>query len=113
MNIIILILLGFLIAAIMVILGVYYFAFTFFQSIFNSSRNIFITLFIMVGTFLFLVGVVSFNNSIDRLGTISLIGSAVLFSLSVLLNFIFRPKSTNIKQRYPVNTSRLSTGRKI
>jgi hypothetical protein len=42
-----------------------------------------------------------------------LIGSAVLFSLSILLNFIFRPKSTNIKQRYPVNTSRLSTGRKI
>ena len=113
MNIIILILLGFLIAAIIAILGVYYFAFTFFQSIFNSSRNIFITLFIMVGTFLFLVGVVSFSNSIGTLGPISLGGSAIFFSLSILLNFIFRPKSTNIKQRYPVNTSRLSTGRKI
>jgi hypothetical protein len=113
MNIIILILLGCLIAAIMAILGVYYFAFTFFQSIFNSSRNIFITIFIMVGTLLFLISVVSFSNSIGTLGPISLIGSAVLFSLSILLNFIFRPKSTNIKQRYPVNTSRLSTGRKV
>jgi hypothetical protein len=30
-------------------------------------------------------------------------GSAVFFFLSILLNFIFRPKSTNIKKTYPVN----------
>lgn len=96
-------LLGFLLIAITLILGLYYFAFTFFQSIFNSSRNIFITLFIMVGTFLFLVGIVSFNRSIGILGIVSLSGSAILFFLSILLNIIFRPKSTNIKKISPVN----------
>ena len=102
-SIYIILLLGFLFVVITAIFGVYYFAFTLFQSIFNSSRNIFITLFIMIGTFLFIIGVVSFNRSIGQLGIIGLSGSAVFFFLSILLNFIFRPKSTNIKKTYPVN----------
>jgi hypothetical protein len=102
-SIYVILLLGFLFAAITVIFGLYYFAFTFFQSIFNSSRNIFITIFIIVGTFLLLVGIVSFNYSIGKLGIISLSGSAILFFLSILLNIIFRPKSTNIKKISPVN----------
>jgi hypothetical protein len=97
-TILIIILLGFLVAAITAILGLYYFAFTFFQSIFNSSRNIFITLFIMIGTLLFIIGVVSFSNSIGTLGPISLSGSAIFFFISLLLNIIFRRKSTSIKK---------------
>ena len=113
----------FFIVSIVIIFAVYYFAYEFFQSIFNSSHNRFISLLVLLGTFFFVTGAFdliqstsksntacSFNwynsdiscedqsESYRTFGTIYMISSIILFLISLGINFMLRPKvGTNIR----------------